>query len=478
MALILSLLIVFLLSAAAAAIIFATQTDVVTTANYSFLTQARYVSEAGAQAAANWVIAYTVPTNPCTSSSLTCTTYPISDASTKLKNVVLTTDPNVTQYFPIDGTAQTNFSNYIAGLPSLGVPGASFVVTAQLMSVPGSGGVSGWPETQWLITSKGTISNSSSAWKPVTVQVQETLEYQPSINTFQYGAFATATGCAALSLGGSMYTDSYNSGWVSGGGFTPVGYSSSIATNHGNIGSNGNLTITGNGLTVNGSYSSPDTGIGNCVSGTPDALTGRAALILNDPGGVPIKLASALVYPTPTIPPAGTASPSGGTINPGNYGNISVGGNSTLILDPGTTAPGTYVYNINSLDMHGSSQMQLKVTTAQVIVINVTGAGTTTPMLLRGTSNANSNTLTPEQLVINYAGTGTITLGGTSDTTALVYAPNAVVSLSGNGDVNGAVVGNTITDSGSSNIHYDTNAANVSNATIRNYLLSFSWSKY
>ena len=214
------------------------------------------------------------------------------------------------------------------------------------------------------------------------------------------------------------------------------------------------------------------------ASGAPDALTGRAALILNDPGGVPIRLASALVYPTPTIPPAGTASPSGGTINPGNYGDISLSGSSTLILDPGTTASGTYVYNINSLTMHGNSNLQLKVTTAQNIVINVTGNGATTPFLMRGNTNANSNVLTPEQLVINYAGTGTIDLSGNTSTTALIYAPNGKVSLSGSADMNGAVVGNTVSDGGNMNIHYDINAANMSNTTNRNFLLSFSWSKY
>ena len=41
-----------------------------------------------------------------------------------------------------------------------------------------------------------------------------------------------------------------------------------------NLGSNGNIN-TANNTVINGTFSSPDTGVGNCAAGNVDALTGN-----------------------------------------------------------------------------------------------------------------------------------------------------------------------------------------------------------
>jgi hypothetical protein len=60
---------------------------------------------------------------------------------------------------------------------------------------------------------------------------------------------------------------------------------------------------------------------------------------------------------------------------------------------------------------------------------------------------------------INYAGSGSITLSGDSDFYAVVDAPNATVTYSGNGNFYGSIIGNRIVDTGNGAIHYDTNAS-------------------
>src|ERR1700747_3511905 len=83
-ALFLALIIVFVLSALAAAMIFVTQTDIVTMANYRAVTQARFIAEAGAQAAVNF-LKYSLGNGGLTSTSvaahLDLTKYPVSDTS-------------------------------------------------------------------------------------------------------------------------------------------------------------------------------------------------------------------------------------------------------------------------------------------------------------------------------------------------------------------------------------------------------------
>jgi hypothetical protein len=87
-------------------------------------------------------------------------------------------------------------------------------------------------------------------------------------------------------------------------------------------------------------------------------------------------------------------------------------------------------------------------------------------------------TLNPADLQINYAGTGTIKIAGSSNTAAVVYAPNAIVTLAGGSDFYGAILGNTISDAGGTAIHYDLNLSK-NTYIVSNYMMdSFSWAKF
>jgi hypothetical protein len=52
---------------------------------------------------------------------------------------------------------------------------------------------------------------------------------------------------------------------------------------------------------------------------------------------------------------------------------------------------------------------------------------------------------------------------------AIIDAPNAALTYSGNGSIYGALVGNTITDSGNGAIHFDTALSVASTQSNGNY---------
>ena len=59
-----------------------------------------------------------------------------------------------------------------------------------------------------------------------------------------------------------------------------------------------------------------------------------------------------------------------------------------------------------------------------------------------------------------------ITLSGGSQTYMAVYAPHSPITFSGGSDFYGAVVGNTITDSGGTKMHYDVHLSGLGGAGV------------
>jgi len=67
----------------------------------------------------------------------------------------------------------------------------------------------------------------------------------------------------------------------------------------------------------------------------------------------------------------------------------------------------------------------------------------------------------PANLEFTYAGGQGVNLSGGSQSFATMYAPNAPVNMSGGTDFFGGIVGLTVTNSGGTAIHYDTNLPNI-----------------
>jgi len=266
-----------------------------------------------------------------------------------------------------------------------------------------------------------------------------------------------------------------------------------ISLKDGNVGANGNLNEDGSGTVINGTMSTPDTGVGNCAAGSVDAWTNNGGATVT--GGAK-QLPQPVVYQDPVIPPPGagtltlnnadcsgtvgcTGTKGSYTLNPSqgvpagtlSLGDISVAGGATVTLGPG-------IYNINSLSLSGNSTIVLAPgNPPQPIILNVTGTGQATPIDMTGGSLTNP-TLNSAIFRINYDGSGTIKLAGGSAAAGVVNAPNAALQFTGGADWYGAVIGKTVTDTGGTAIHYDRHLL-TELYNVGNYMLdSFTWSKF
>ncbi|SRR6266568_1120885 len=487
-ALILVLIVVFLLSALAASMIYTTQTDILASANYRFLTQARFTAEAGAQAAVNW-IAYSLTAN--SDSGINTNVYPVSDNSSPInpKEIILSSVAGAGLYPPDNSTVPGLFQTQIANLNSGSLnglsllPGSKVTVTAKLLSMYPLASISGTNVymQNWEITSLGTVN--AIPGKPAQVQVVERITHS-ALPVFGEGAFGTSAGCGSLNFGGSFSTDSYDSNLGAYGG-------TNVSNSGGNVGTNGNLTVGGS-VSIGGDLYSPNTGVGDCSAGNVDALT------VNGNSTVAVKLSSTVNYPTPKAPttappltdvinnthnaciPTGCTSDGqnivlapGTSSTPASLGNLSVsGGNVTVTLSSG-------YYNFNSISFTSNATLILNLNAARdPVVINVAGAPSlATPISLAGSSITDPNGK-PSDLSISYAGTGTIQLAGGSSMFAVVYAPNATIDMRGTSGFYGAVVGKTVSNSGNAAIHYDRSLATKYYMPGSWHVASFTWSKY
>jgi Tfp pilus assembly protein PilX len=490
-ALIMALILILVLSVMGVSLMFLSQTETWSSMNYRLMNQARDVAEAGVNSAGNFLIySYTPPStagsDPLSAyAGINC--WPVTTTSNCLtaNTVILSANSSVTSDYPV-ATVQNSFNTTGIGKGSLtaGNTNINYNTWAKLLSmrqvnVYGSS----TPATvqTWLITSDATINGIPNAQVEVSAIIER--EAQP---VFNYAAFATSGGCSALTFGGGGVTNSYNSTAALLGG-RPV-----LSNIDGNVGTNGNLSTVGNTTTINGSLSTPRSGVGTCSSSNVTAWTSSNGTVT---GGVN-ELPQPVIYPTPDppnpMPPTTNVSLNNGPCGipnctgtgpyfftpgtaaaPTTFGNITLNGGATLHLSAG-------YYNINSLLENGGSRL---IIDSGPVIVNLAGAGlTSSQAVLDLTGGGVTNTAgnyDPKSLQFLYAGTNAIKLQGGADAVALLYAPNAPYSFnSTGGNWYGAVIGATLTDMGGAAIHYDRHLQNA-DYILGNYMLSsFTWKKY
>lgn len=478
-ALIFALILLLVLSAMAASLVFLSQSETWSSVNYRTMTQARYGAEAGAETAANFLMSgnYVAPSVPPGASFLplgfNTAVYPVTDLNNQ--PIHLSTLNTQASNYP-NGQMVAAFQNAMNVNSPLqaGVMKVNYSADAQLMSmisIQAFGTATPTTIQTWKITAHGDISNVRNA----EAEVVTTLEQYIS-PAFAYAAFADGGGCGQLSFTGNGTTDSYDSSSLAVNGAGVATPPASFNTFGGNVGTNGNETNSGSNVTINGTLSSPNAGFGVCSAGNMTALSANSAGQVT--GGL-VQLPQAVTFPNPTIPPPGTTNVSStGTLAPGNYGDISLSGNSVLTLTPG-------VYNVNSISITGKGQLVIapypvgSPNAGQYgpVIVNVTGNNNATPIDLEGNGISNP-TLNPEDFQVLYAGTGTIKIAGNGASAAVVYAPNASADFKGNGTFYGSVIANQLLDVGNGALHYDLNLKK-SLFTVGNYVLnSFTWDKY
>jgi hypothetical protein len=464
------------------------------------MSQSRDGAEAGINSVANYIVnTYTSPGgpgDPITNATYTTTASPVTYGGNP---VVLTTISGHTSNYPVSSVA-TAFDTSGVGMGSLtaGNLTINYNTEATLLSMHSAfypfGSNTKQTVQTWKIVSDGSISTIRNA----KVEVSAILERHLT-PTFNYAAFATNNGCAALTFGGGGSTNSYDSStYVSGSG-TPA-----FTTTDGNIGTNGNLSTIGSPTTINGDLFTPRVGVGSCSVSNVTAWTDSSGTI----NGSIVELPQAINYPTPAAPnpvPGTTNTTLNnkgtdcGTINgctygspvagdfylapgacpplpagPGVYDNITIKGNVHL----STAAAGTKAcYNINSLTENGGGTL---IIDSGPVIVNLAGVGVSIPLDITGGGMINSVTpaYNATSFQILYGGTGTIKLKGGGQSIGVMYAPNASYSIGGGADWYGSLIGGTLTDMGGSAIHYDKHLAS-GGYTVGNWMLdSFTWKKY
>jgi hypothetical protein len=229
------------------------------------------------------------------------------------------------------------------------------------------------------------------------------------------------------------------------------------------VGTNGNLTLNGSNVAIYGSASLPVTTTGNCSS---KSLTGLSTSVSAQVTGGLVQLPQPVVYAAPGMPspapPTTSQNISGscGTISdctnngsknvilaPGQYGNLSASGGTTVHVSKGT-------YSLNSLTLSGNSTL---VVDSGPVVMNIAGISLSnggTALDLSGGSMSNASGI-PSNLQFYYGGSRSAKLSGGAGNFAVVYAPNSPITLSGGSHFYGSIIGSTITLSGGTAVHYD-----------------------
>jgi hypothetical protein len=512
-ALIFALIFILVLSVTAATLMFLSQSETWSSMNYRLMTQSRYGAEAGLHAAANYLMNnYTLPGGVGD---------PISAYNVAVSPVTLIAGGNpialgptmngISSNYPV-AAVLTNFNGASQGSLTGGNNTVNYSVSAELLAmrqVIQCGNAQKLTAQLWRLTSHGDINASRKS----EVEVSALLEKHVT-TCYNYAGFSTNSGCGSISFNGGGTINSYDSSNMSLQGGQPV-----TQNYYGNLGSNGNVNTAAN-TTINGTFSSPDTGVGACGGGGGvDALSGNTTSVtgcgtsptncIAAPGLVKLPQTVSMVAPLipTTVPPPAPGVSSATTLTPcsgvcpangannGNYGDISISGNSNQVVtfvpagtNANNCAPG--VYYVNSITLTGQASMAVgpcpgtgpgtgNPAVYQPVIINVVGNGQATPLDIGGNGIANP-TYNSTLLQIQYAGTGAINLHGNGSSTAVLYAPNAPVTFSGNAEWYGSVIGNTIQSNGNArvSIHYD-RALQQNLASVGNWTLdTFTWSKY
>ena len=150
-----------------------------------------------------------------------------------------------------------------------------------------------------------------------------------------------------------------------------------------------------------------------------------------------------------------------------SLGNLSLSGGAILNLTAG-------VYNLNSINLSGGSQI---IVQSGPVVMNIVGTSQATPINFNGGTTSNM-TFDPSRFRILSGGTGNVRLNGGTSSSAMVYAPNAAIDLSGGADYYGSVLGRTVNVSGGVRVHYDRNLGGSFGTTGNRMLTSFTWKKF
>lgn len=477
-ALVVVLLLTVALSAIGASLLLLAKTDTYTSMNYRMMSQARYGAESGVMRAANYLTQVYQDPGQAVGDPLANYNMTVSPVTYNGQPVVLSADPNQPSNYPY-APAQTAFNAAVQGSLVEGqtVNYTAYATLLSMRTVQEYGATTPRVIQTWRLTGTGSIGGA----RPATVEVTSTLEQQLT-PIMSFGLFATGGSCGALEFAGGATTSSYDSSNMTMLNGQPV-----TQNTGGSVGSNGNLSLQGSGTQINGSLSTPRTGVGNCKNGTVTAFSGNVATVTE---GI-VQLPQSISYPTPALPnplppttgsswascaalglsaPTCTGSPGNITLDPQGgtltFGNVDIG-NNNVHLKAG-------LYNINSIQSNATAVLYID---NGPVVMNVAGQSTNQPVSLNG-NGFNNPSFDPTNFQMLYGGTSAININGGSQSAAMIYAPNADIIFNGGADFYGSMVGATIKDTGGAKFHYDRRLQNDFMMGGAFMMSSFTWRKY
>ncbi|WP_428940065.1 DUF7305 domain-containing protein [Fontivita pretiosa] len=221
-------------------------------------------------------------------------------------------------------------------------------------------------------------------------------------------------GLDSITMSGNAEVDSYLSSQGAYSLFTRR-RNGHIAT-RGSISLSGNVRIYGNAYYRAGLYRS-----GNAMVMSP----GQAQVLSQD-----------LSYPAPSLPDSYVS-----------LGNLTGSGNGSIVLNSGN-------YYVNNINTSGNYTIRINGRVKLYVAGSISLSG-----------NVSTQGNLPGNFAINVLNSGNVALSGNSSLYADIYAPNSAVTVSGNGDLFGRIVGKTLSISGNGKFHYDEDLGAVSEAS-------------
>jgi hypothetical protein len=483
-ALVMALLMVLAVSVVTGSLVMVARSEALSSTSYTSMSQVRYGAESGVHAAANYFLnTYVAPTAASATDPFANYNMTVSPVRYNNADVVLSSDPAVASNYPNPAVINAFIANSVGNLNVNNAP-VAYAARATLMSMAT---VTDYYTQQpitiqtWRIEGVGRINGSGQS----LVEVEATLERRPA-PVFSYAAFATDNGCNAMSFAGGADTNSYDSGNLAAGPSNPP--------TGGNVGTNGSLDGNGGTTDINGTLSTPRSGVGNCTANNVTAATISGFATVSE--GL-VQLPQPINLPTPPVPTAGNTDyhftsssgctgapfcamisgkptiipPTSGTVIP--MRDVDMNGSSELHLRAG-------IYEVNSLTLNGGAKIVVDTGPVIIKVKGMTSSGgtMTTPLDLSGGGVSNPS-MNPQNLQFVYAGTGNVKITGGSTTAALVYAPNASGSFSGaSTNFYGAVVTKYVTSMGGFSLFYDRRLLNTVMTAGPPMMTAFTWKTF
>lgn len=291
----------------------------------------------------------------------------------------------------------------------------------------------------------------------VTKMVEVTLRRR---TRFSAGLMAKDT----VTFAGNRATvDSWNSDPDSDPATAPVAYSATTRNDRGSVAS---VAVETRKVLVNHAdvYGYVYTGGAEPVVGSNGSVTGRdtPADVRIDPARIATDFSAS--FPAVTAPVDGTWL----AALPATLGlprlatkwrcpNLSLSGRQTLTIYGDVTLVLTGGPGTRTIDLTG--QASIIITPHSSLTIYAEG-----DLLIGGNGLANFNTRPSTCLIYGTntrAGGQRIQIVGNGSLTAALYAPNADITINGNGAIYGGAVGNTITLTGEADFHYDESLENL-----------------